>query len=382
MQTKPKLKHIHPQPNGLAWRIGIAGGGTGGHLFPGISVAQEFLSRNPRNRVIFVNSGRPFEKAILTKMGFEHKSISAAGIKGRHMLKKLKAMTKIPWGALQSMLILMRFDPHLVLGVGSYSAGPVVLGARLLGIKCVLHEQNIHPGITNRMLAPLARRIYISFRSTQSSFSSRKVLFTGNPIRSEILNGPSDSAVKEIRANAHRFTVLVLGGSQGAHAINMAVAEALAHLPQPERFRFIHQTGAADVQTMQAAYQHRQIAHITQAFFDDMGLRYRQADLIVCRAGATTVAETAALGKAVVFIPYPHAADDHQVLNAASLADAGAAEIILQQDLNGRRLAERIVFFAANPKALQQMAALAKQFGQPDASRIIVDDICRLLKAA
>ncbi len=361
-----------------ALRLIIAGGGTGGHLFPGIAIAQEFMQRNAENRVLFIGTGKPFEKQALSKMGYCHHKITVEGFKGRGILKQLHALFKIPQGLFQSVGIINRFKPHLILGVGGYAAGPVILGGWLLGIKGALHEQNLLPGITNRLLAPVARRIYISFQDTRSKFNLQKVRYTGNPIRKEILKRADRTQAKAGYDSDHRFTVLIIGGSQGAHRINETMIEALRHIKNLDNFFFIHQTGSADEQLVKDAYHDFGPAYAAKPFFDDIDHQYQKADLIIGRAGATTVAETTALGKGAIFIPYPFAADNHQVLNALALAEKGAAEMIHQAELNGQLLAQRIEYYASHPEAIQQMALKAKRFGKPDASKTIVDDLYRL----
>jgi UDP-N-acetylglucosamine--N-acetylmuramyl-(pentapeptide) pyrophosphoryl-undecaprenol N-acetylglucosamine transferase len=361
-------------------RIIIAGGGTGGHLFPGIAIAQEFQRRHAATRIIFVSTGNPLERSVLAKVGFELDCISAAGIKGRGMWHQLKSTAKIPIGILESMRIIKKFGPHLAVGLGSYSAGPVIIGAWLLRIPTAVHEQNILPGITNRILARFAKRIYISFEATQSRLKAENVLWTGNPVRRELL------AIPDRRQNGSHnldgrspFTILIIGGSQGAHRINLAVMEALQDLQEKENLDFIHQTGAADAQMVEEAYRENQIRCTVQPFFDNMAELYSGADLLICRAGATTVAEITALGKAAIFIPFPYAADDHQVFNAGSLAEQGAAEMITEKNLNGKILSEKIAFYAANSAALKNMATRARRFGKPDAAERIVDDCYKLV---
>ncbi len=359
-------------------KIVIAGGGTGGHLFPGIAIAQEFMSRNPDNTILFVSTGNPFEKSALSRAGFRMEVITAAGVKGLGRWKQLKSIVTIPQGIMGSIRILKNFKPDLVVGVGSYAAGPVVMAAWLMRKKIVLHEQNILPGITNRLLAPFADRIYVSFRDTRANFNSKKVRLTGNPVREEILIRGKQSATSAPGPD-QPFTILVIGGSQGAHSINMTVIEALKYLRQKDRYCFLHQTGPVDAIEVKTAYQRYGIASTVKRFFQNMGHRYQQADLIICRAGATTVAEVTAVGKSVIFIPFPFAADNHQVLNARSLAQDGAAEMILQKDLNGRMLAEKIEYYASHPQALGLMASKAKNFGKPQAAREIVDDSYALM---
>jgi len=236
------------------------------------------------------------------------------------------------------------------------------------------------PGITNRILARFADRIYISFENTRSRFNPQKVYWSGNPVRRELLEtaGRSDPTAAH-QTGQKRFTILIIGGSQGAHRINMVMTEALEHLRNPELLHFVHQTGEADEKAVSDAYRSKSVSATARAFFDDMAEQYRQADLIICRAGATTVAEITALGKAAIFVPFPYAADDHQTLNAADLADDGAAELIPEQKLNAKLLAARIQRYMEQPADLENMAARARRHGKPDAAKNIVDDCYRLL---
>jgi UDP-N-acetylglucosamine--N-acetylmuramyl-(pentapeptide) pyrophosphoryl-undecaprenol N-acetylglucosamine transferase len=370
------------QPSNRPLRIVIAGGGTGGHLFPGIAVAQEFEVHNPASRIIFVSTGNPLERSVLSKTGYTLQTITAAGIKGRGLWNQIKSVSKIPKGILAANRILKNFSPDLTVGLGSYSAGPVVFTAWLRRIPIVVHEQNILPGITNRILSRFANRIYISFENTKSNMDSRKVQWTGNPVRRELLEY-SDRHAEDVSDDSGNglFTILIIGGSQGAHRINTAVIEALEHLEDKEHLHFVHQTGDADEQPVEEAYRRNNIQCTVQSFFDNMAELYSRADLLICRAGATTVAEITALGKAVIFIPFPYAADNHQVLNAGTLAEAGAAEMIIEKDLSGQILSKKIAYYAAHRETLNDMAAKARRFGNPDAAKNIVDDCYRLLAA-
>ncbi|MGA8281665.1 MAG: undecaprenyldiphospho-muramoylpentapeptide beta-N-acetylglucosaminyltransferase [Desulfobacterales bacterium] len=371
-----------PVFSSAAGRLLIAGGGTGGHLFPGIAIAREFMARNAQNAVLFVSTGNPFERKTLARAGFPLETVSVAGIKGRGIGQKLKSLALIPLGIVQSGWIIKSFKPDLVLGVGSYAAGPVVLTAWMTGIPVVLHEQNILPGITNRALARFARCIYVSFENTAGRFDTTRVRLTGNPVRREILS-PAAVEDREDDGRPDRTSVLnilIAGGSQGAHAINIAVIAALPLAQQKERLRIVHQTGAADEDHIRAAYAAKGIDAVVAAFFEDMDRRYRQADLIICRAGATTVAEITAVGKAAIFIPFPFAADDHQKLNAEALAAQGAAEMIEEKHLAPADLAERIDRFANDRLALDRMADQSRKLGRPEAARLIVDDCYEQIK--
>ena len=258
-----------PVVSSTAGRLLIAGGGTGGHLFPGIAIAREFMARNAQNVVLFVSTGNPFERKSLSRAGFTLETVSVAGIKGRGIWQKLKSLALIPLGIVQSVGIIRNFKPDLVLGVGSYAAGPVVLMAWMTGIPVVLHEQNILPGITNRVLARFARRIYVSFENTAGRFDTAKVQLTGNPVRREILQ-PSAAEDREDEGRPEQapvLNILIAGGSQGAHAINMAVVDALRLIRQKERLKVVHQTGTADEGHVREAYATQGINAVVSAFF-------------------------------------------------------------------------------------------------------------------
>jgi UDP-N-acetylglucosamine--N-acetylmuramyl-(pentapeptide) pyrophosphoryl-undecaprenol N-acetylglucosamine transferase len=360
--------------NGL--RVIITGGGTGGHLFPGIAIAQAIMDRDPRNRVWFVGTDRPFEREAVSRAGFVHHAIPAGGIKRVGVRRQARTLLTLPLGLMAALGIIHRVRPDLVIGVGGYSAFPVVLAAGLSGVAVVLQEQNTWPGMTNRLLSPLAQRIYISFPETPLGGGKRKCRWTGNPVRREIRAGSG----ARVTRNDGSMTVFVLGGSQGAHALNLAVVDALDHLRRPDRFRFIHQTGPADLELVASAYRAHGISAEVRPFFRDMARCYREADLLVARAGATTVAEVTVAGRPALFVPFPYAADDHQTRNARFLADAGAAEIIPQHELSGSVLADRLTEWADPAMAgLDRMAARSRALGRPHAADAIVDDIHRLL---
>ena len=355
-------------------KIIMAGGGTGGHLFPGIAIAREFVKRRPASEILFVSTGNPLERTVVAKAGFAMATISVEGLKGRGIWRQGRALVKLPKSMFQALRILLQTRPQLVIGLGSYSAGPTVLSAWLTRIGIVLHEQNLLPGITNRFLSRFADRICVSFDQTAKRFETSKVLWTGNPVRADILaRNQQNEAGEAILEKNSKFTVLIIGGSQGAHSINKAMIEAIEHLDGSERYAFIHQTGTADQAMVASAYARHDITAVAEAFFDDIAACYRAADLIICRAGATTIAEITALGKAAVFVPFPHAADNHQVLNAKSLVESGAAEMITEDKLSGSVLAERIEYLAAHPEILQAIGERVSTHGRPEAAAAIVD---------
>jgi UDP-N-acetylglucosamine--N-acetylmuramyl-(pentapeptide) pyrophosphoryl-undecaprenol N-acetylglucosamine transferase len=364
-----------------ALRILMAGGATGGHLFPAIAIAEAFQSRNPGTKVLFVSIGNPFEKSVLFAKSYPLRTITVEGMKGRGVWRQIRSILKIPVAIFQSIGILRDYKPDLVIGVGSYAAGPLVISAWLMRKRVVLHEQNIFPGITNRLLAPFADQIFVSFQHTQTAFRSKKAFLSGNPVQKKILELKGNCEQREPnQSEAPRsFTVLVVGGSQGAHAVNLAVVEALDYLSGEYAYEFLHQTGEADKAMVEKAYRQKKMSSCVQAFFHDMERQYAKADLVICRAGATTVAEITAMGKPAIFIPFPSAADNHQFLNARALTEAGAAEMVLQRDLSGRTLSRKIQYYAANPNRLMQMSSKAKTLGRPEAAEAIVERCYQLL---
>jgi UDP-N-acetylglucosamine--N-acetylmuramyl-(pentapeptide) pyrophosphoryl-undecaprenol N-acetylglucosamine transferase len=368
-------EHTHaPGRKGL--RLAVAGGGTGGHLFPGIAVAQAFMMRNAANRVLFINAGRPLETQVLKRLGWPQAVIRIEGIKGRGWWRQTMAAFKIPGAVLSARTALRSFEADAVLGVGGYSAGPVVAAAWLLGLPTALHEQNRIPGVTNRMLSRIVDRIYVSFEASRNHFNGAKITVSGNPVRNEIVHlGREDRP----DSTSDRFSVLVVGGSQGAQAVNRAVVEALPLLGAAAGLRFVHQTGAQDEDWVHQAYVKMGVRAEVKAFFNDMATRYQQADLVICRAGATTVAELTAVGRAGIFVPFPFATDDHQTRNAEALVAAGAALMIPQVELSAARLADTITGCMQDRQGLRIMAEKARELGRPEAAETIVDDLYDLM---
>lgn len=375
-----KKQHT-PADENAALRIVFAGGGTGGHLFPGIAIAEAFMHRQPETRILFVSSGKKIEETVLSKTAFEKKMITVEGIKGKRFSTKMVSLIKLPKGLIESLRLLIQFKPDVVIGMGAYSAGPVVVSAWLLRIPRVIHEQNSIPGITNRILADFANRIYVSFQDMEIKARAEKIYFTGNPVRKEILSAIQKSRNTGFKSkNNHPvFDVLVLGGSQGAHSINKSVVDALKYLKDPLKYRFSHQTGPQDVDIVRKAYSESKIEFVVEPFFEDMATRYQTADLVICRSGATTVAELTVAGRAVIFIPFPFATDNHQVVNARALVEDGAAEMIREENLSGKLLSEKIQHYAGHPDILEDRKTRMRQFGKPDAAERIVDDIYRII---
>jgi UDP-N-acetylglucosamine--N-acetylmuramyl-(pentapeptide) pyrophosphoryl-undecaprenol N-acetylglucosamine transferase len=349
----------------------IAGGGTGGHLYPGIAVAREFLAREPAATISFAGTASGIEARVIPREGFALDLIRSAGLKGKSLVDRVRGVTLVPLGLIDAWRIVTTRRPDLVIGVGGYSSGPVVLVAALRGVPTMVLEQNAVPGLTNRLLSRYVRAAAVSFESTRQFFGS-KAFVSGNPVRREFLE--PDGPQKESGRDAATRRVLVFGGSQGAHAINMAMVEAAAELAaHGPPLRITHQTGERDVEMVRAAYRKAGLAVDVQPFLHDMGRQLGEADLVVCRAGATTLAEITAAGKAAILIPLPTATDDHQRRNAEALMAKGAADLLLQRDLSGQVLAERIVSLAGDSARRRQMAAAARALARPEAARVIVD---------
>ncbi len=360
-------------------RIVIAGGGTGGHLFPAIATAEAFRRRDARSRILFLGTGRPLERSQLQRAGFDHRVISASGVKRQGRGRQLAAALRVVLGTAQSLVLLARFRPDVVIGVGGYSAGPVALAAWMLRRRIVLQEQNVLPGLTNRLLARLADRIYVSFEKSVAYFPADRVLVTGNPLREIFYRDVQAADSRSSAAADGSFGLLITGGSQGASSVNRMMVDALDRFRHPGRMRFVHQTGTAEEQIVAAAYRSRGLAATVKAFFDDMPRRYARADLVVCRAGATTVAELAAAGKPAIYIPYPFAADNHQLLNARAMVDAGAGRVLEEGSADGTVLARLVDELMQDRAALQAMAQRAARQGRRNAAERIVADCLHLV---
>lgn len=352
-------------------KIIITGGGTGGHLFPGIAIAEEFRSRDQNTGILFAGTGNAFEKRVLGQRGFALKAISAKGLKGMGIMAKIKSILTIPAGMLDAFKIIRSFQPDMIIGMGGYSSGPVILTAWLMGVKTAIHEQNTIPGITNRILSRIVARIFISFERTGNFPDKKKTLLVGNPVRKGFLCKSSDHKTPSEKKT---FTILITGGSQGAHGINMAMLDALPSLSEKKDLLCFHQTGADDEKILTDAYLKNKIKHQVKCFFDNMDTLYSQSDLIICRSGATTIAEITAMGKAALFVPYPFAADNHQEFNARAMEEKNAAIMIVERDLTGIKLSARIDFLRKDSSQLTRMEKCSKELGHPMAAANIVND--------
>ncbi len=350
-------------------KILIAGGGTGGHVFPGIAVAEELRANHPNVEVLFVGGRKGLEAQAVPEAGFRLRTLVTAGFARRRPWSW-------PWVALvnlfaflQALWVVLMERPRAVLGTGGYVSGPVSLAARLLGVPLLLQEQNSIPGLTNRWLSRIANEVHLSFLEARRYFPRRDHLkITGNPVRAIILSGEREQGLREFRLDAHRPTLFVFGGSLGAKRINAAALDALRRLKGRVDVQCILQTGREDHEAVRQAVEREQLPATVLPFVRSMHLAYAAADLVVCRAGAMTLAEIAVCGRPSILVPYPFAAHDHQRVNATNLADRGAAVMIEDGQLDGERLAQEIAHLLADRQALSRMSANARLFARPDAA--------------
>jgi UDP-N-acetylglucosamine--N-acetylmuramyl-(pentapeptide) pyrophosphoryl-undecaprenol N-acetylglucosamine transferase len=358
----------------VTYKVVIAGGGTGGHLFPGIALAEEFITRKEGWNIIFIGTERGLGKKIIPKWGYEHKIIPSAPLKGRSWGAKTIGLITFLRGMLRSIVLLREISPQLVIGLGGYSSGPVLLAAYVLRIKRVIQEQNVLPGFTNRMASKFSQRIFLSWPEETNSFPREKVRVTGNPLRKGVLEG------RGTKREAKGFTLLILGGSQGANTINKVMIEALKSLDLLKKdLKVIHQTGEGDHLWVTEEYKKKGFKASVHSFIEDMAACYRDAHFVICRAGASTIAEICAWGRASLLIPYPFAADDHQRKNALLLVNKGAGRMIPEETLTGDTMAQEIRSIYQDRRKLEEMEMQAASLGQPDAATLIVDDCYRLL---
>jgi UDP-N-acetylglucosamine--N-acetylmuramyl-(pentapeptide) pyrophosphoryl-undecaprenol N-acetylglucosamine transferase len=351
----------------------IAGGGTGGHVFPAIAVAQEWLRRGPLNgaqrEVLMVGTKNGLEAKLVPEAGLPFETIRVAGLKGIGGMKFIRNAAMLGVGFWDSAEILRRheFEFSAAFGVGGYASGTVMALAAMRGVPTILFEPNRQPGFTNRMLARFSTRIATGFPETAERFGA-KATHTGNPVRAEFFNAPNRAP--------HRFpfTLLVTGGSRGAHAINEAMMGSLDLLTPKKNMLFVvHQTGEHDYNAVREAYARREFNAEVSPFIGNMAERFAQADLIVCRSGAITVAEVAAAGRAAIFIPFGAATDSHQLRNAQFMSQSGAGRVIPQDQLNPQRLANEILSFLDQPPRIEEIEQRARALARPQAVADIVD---------
>ncbi|MGV7219954.1 MAG: undecaprenyldiphospho-muramoylpentapeptide beta-N-acetylglucosaminyltransferase [Nitrospinales bacterium] len=353
----------------MAKYVVIAGGGTGGHLFPGIALAKSLKRYDMSTQITFVGTQQGIESKVLPKEGFKLKTILSGGLLGKKGASRWISWSKLPVGVAQSMAFLIKKRPNLVVGVGGYVSGPLVFSAWVLRIPILIHEQNSVPGVTNRLLGKIADKVAISFGMSKKYFPEEKVTETGNMIREEM----TQPREEQIKVSSDKIRVLILGGSQGAHSINMAMLEALDKLSHvKDQIEIVHQTGEKDEVLAQKSYEEKGFAAEAHAFIDDIGEQYQKASLVICRAGATTLAEVTACGKVSVLIPFPYAAHNHQEHNARAVEAENAGEVILDKDINGDVIAESILEAMNNPEKMKEMEDNSYRLGKREATEEVM----------
>jgi UDP-N-acetylglucosamine--N-acetylmuramyl-(pentapeptide) pyrophosphoryl-undecaprenol N-acetylglucosamine transferase len=357
-------------------RLLIAAGGTGGHVYPGIAIAEEWMRLRPGSSITFVGTDRGVEAKAVPGAGFAFRPIDARGFPRRPGLGMVRALWAFGRSFFQVARIIKDVKPHAIIATGGFVSGPVGLWARLLGIPLVLQEQNSVPGATNRWLSLIATQVHINFVESRNYFRRRNNLkVSGNPIRSSLLRGDRQSAYEWLRLEPTRRTLLVFGGSRGASSINRAVSGALPRLMRVPQIQILWQTGAEDFEASQAQAKSVSIPIQVFAYLDQMEKAYAVADLAVCRSGAMTITELTACGVPAILIPYPHAARDHQTQNARGLVDRGAAEMIADKDLTPDTLADMVESLFRDESRLRRMGRNARAFSRTNAAERIVHSI-------
>ncbi len=354
-------------------RVLIAGGGTGGHIFPGIAIAEELLRQGVADEVVFAGTEHGLEAKVVPREGFHLHFLKAEGFVGKSPLKKIRALAFFLVSLAQSRSLLQRLRPRLVIGVGGYASVSMVLAAHMRGIPTLIHEQNAVPGLANRTLGRFADAIAVTYQESFDHFAKEKTWLTGNPVRKEMLQCDERAARAAFHLDPSRFTIFVFGGSSGAHRINRAVVEALPLLADVRAsLQFIHQTGETDHQYVSDAYAAAGFTGIVVPFVYRMAEAYALSDIVLCRAGATTLAEITAIGKPAVLVPYPFAAANHQELNAKKLEDMGAVRVIHDRNLSGELVAETFRTLYLDERLRAAMQRSAASFGRADAADRIV----------
>lgn len=348
-------------------RVIIAAGGTGGHIYPGVAIAHEFKKRDATTEILFVGTPRGLESKIIPREGFALEFIHVGALKSVSVFERTKSLSQLPLSFVAARRILKRFKPNVVVGVGGYSSGPTLLVAALSRIPTLIVEPNAMPGFTNRVLARFVDAAALTFEDAQKYFGNRGVV-TGNPVRGEFAH-----LKKKMRGD--KLNVLIFGGSQGAHAINTTMIESARLLvSRNDQIAITHQTGERDFETVRQGYMEAGFEGAdVKPFIHDMARRFENADVLICRSGATTAAEVAAAGKAAIFIPFPFAADDHQRKNAEAFERAGAGRLILQKELTPARLSEELTRLIENPSEIDRMEEASRRLGRADSAERAVD---------
>jgi len=370
-------------------RILVTGGGTGGHIYPALAIARGFQQRHPGAEILYVGTNRGLEADIVPKTGYPFRTITVEGLERKVSLQLLTAGLKALRGIVETRNIVREFRPDVVVGTGGYVCGPVVLVAAWQGIPCLIHEQNAYPGITNKLLSRFVKKVAVTFADSEKYFPrGTPVKLTGLPIRPEVMTAERERGLEKLGLDRDKFFLLVTGGSRGARSINRAMVQVHKRLSGREDVQVLHLTGQAGYEETVKLLEKEGISlfspgNITvKPYLYNMEDALAAADLIVCRAGATTLAEITARGIPSVLIPYPFAAENHQEYNARSLENNGAAMVILDKDLTGDGLAQTVEALLQDRRRLQAMAANSLKMGKPQALEEILDLLDELVRGS
>lgn len=358
-------------------RVALAGGGTGGHLFPAMAIAERLKERRPEAEFLFFGTLGKIEARVIPQKGYPFRSIWISGFHRSLRLDNLLFPVKVVVSLWQSWMALRQFRPNVVIGTGGYVCGPVLAVASWMGIPTIVHESNSFPGVTTRLLASRVNRLLVSFEDTKRWLRrTDHVTVVGTPVRKGLGMSDRASARKQFELDQDRTTVLIVGGSLGASSVNRAIAASVDAL-KTAGIQLIWQTGRIDEADLTARFGQLRIGRVT-GFIENMDAAYAAADLVVARAGASTLAELTAIGKASVLVPYPHAAADHQTKNAKSMEAAGAAIVVPDKDAMDR-LSPTMITLAADPAKRSAMERAAKQLGKPNAADTIAEMVLELI---
>lgn len=369
-----------PRPAQGRPRFLITGGGTGGHVYPGLAVAEQLRRLAPGCEVRFVGTGKGIESVLVPRAGYRFSRVPASGVRGLGAKARLFFLLNFGLGLMRSLLLLIVWRPDLVLGTGGYVIGPVMSAARMLGIRCALQEQNSVPGSANRLVGRWAERIYLGFAAAAERFGSAKCVTTGNPVRAAFVGAQEEEESPWGDLGAAGGRVLVFGGSGGARTLNEAVAGAASRWPTKPPRGLLAQTGPAQVEEVRAAVAQAGLGNARiEPYLMEMVQALRWADLVVCRAGAMTLAELQAMGKPAVLVPFPHATDDHQMHNARDCEQAGAAVVLPDAECTPEAFLALTTELLADPDRLRRMGEAARGLSRPDAAERIARDLLALL---
>lgn len=365
-------------------KVILSGGGTGGHIYPALTIADQLKKINPDIEIIFIGTKQGLEKDIVPRYGYPIKFIEVAGFRRSLSLDTFRSGIKLIKGLFEACRLIDSIKPDLVIGTGGYVCGPVVFLAALKGIPACIQEQNAMPGVTNKILSHFVKKVFLGYKEAAKYFCKKaEMVYTGNPIRSEILAGDKVAAVQELGLDPEKKTILVSGGSRGARSINNAMLEAELLLSERHDVQVLHVTGDANYdQYMKNVAGKGGVGNniIIKPYLHNMPVALAAADLAVFRAGAIGLAELMAKGIPSILVPYPYATANHQEFNARAIEEEGAAKVILDKDLTGEKLLEAIEHLLIHDEQLKQMQQAAKNLGQPQAAEIIAQQALSLIK--